>query len=95
MKSSTMGDPLSGKGYWGVLMVLGLMGITIYMAFGFPYTLFHLKQTETTELQSVIIIGRSGEKSPSPSSYFIGEEPPEELHKIGYDELTNVGSVNL
>lgn len=85
-----MGGSLSGRGWLGILMVFGLMGITIYMAFGFPYTLFHLKQTETTEIKAVIIVGRSGEKSPTQDSYFIGEEPPEELHKIGYGELTNV-----
>lgn len=65
------------------------------MAFGFPYTLFHLKQTETTEIKAVIIVGRSGEKSPSPESYFIGEEPPKELHKIGYGELTNTGKERM
>lgn len=79
----------------GILMVLGLMGVTIYMAFGFPYTLFHLKQTDTTEIKAVFIVGRSGEKSPSPDSYFIGEEPPSELHKIGYGELTNIGKERM
>lgn len=87
-----MGGTFSGNGYLGILTIFGLMAVTIYMAFGFPYTLFHLKQTETTEIQSVIIIGSGGEQSPSADSYFIGEEPPEELHKIGYNMLTNVST---
>lgn len=76
-------------------MVFGLMAVTLYMAFAFPYTLIHLKQTETTEIKSVIIIGMNGESSPTPDSYYIGEEPPEELHTFGYDQLTNVGKERM
>jgi len=78
------------RGYLGVVLIFCLMTVTLYMAFAFPYTLFNLKQTETTEIKSVILIGLSGERSPRPESYFIGEEPPESLHLIGHDQLTNV-----
>lgn len=83
------------RSYVGLSMVFGLMAITLYMAFAFPYTLLHLKQTETTEIKSVIIIGMNGEPSPSPDSYYIGEEPPEELHTFGYEQLTNIGKERM
>lgn len=68
------------------------------MAFAFPYALFHLKQTETSELKSVIIIARSGEKSPSPESYFLGEDisaPNDELNSIGPNQLTSIGKERM
>lgn len=83
------------RSYVGLSMVFGLMAITLYMAFAFPYTLLHLKQTETTEIKSVIIIGMNGEPSPNPDSYYIGEEPPEELHTFGYEQLTNIGKERM
>lgn len=78
------------RSYFGVFMVLALVSVTLYMAFAFPYSLFHLKQTETTEIKSVIIVARNGERSPSSESYFIGEEQPEDLISFGYEQLTNV-----
>lgn len=83
------------RSFVGLFMVFGLMAVTLYMAFAFPYTLLHLKQTETTEIKSVIIIGMNGESSPTPDSYYIGEEPPEELHTFGYDQLTNTGKERM
>lgn len=80
------------RGYFGVLAIISLMLITLYLAFAFPYSLFHLKQSETTELKSVIIVGRHGEEVPNSEAYFIGEEPPEELRSIGAGQLTNVST---
>lgn len=83
------------RSYFGVFMVFGLVIVTLYMAFAFPYSLFHLKQTETTEIKSVIIVARNGERSPSPESYFIGEDQPEDLINFGYEQLTNVSCFSL
>lgn len=80
---------------FGVVMVIILVAVTLYMAFAFPYTLLHLKQTETTEIKAVIIVARGGDKSPKPDSYFTGEEPPEELNTIGFDQLTNEGKQRM
>lgn len=77
---------------WGFVAVIALMAVTLYMAFAFPTGFFHLKQSETTELKSVIIVSRNGDQSPSSESFFIGEEPPEDLYTYGYDQLTNVST---
>lgn len=79
-------------GQWGFVAVVALMAVTIYMAFAFPTGFFHLKQSETTELKSVIVVSRNGDQSPSSESFFIGEEPPEDLNSYGYDQLTNVSN---
>lgn len=79
----------------GIVTVLSLVGVTLYMAFAFPYTLMHLKQSETTEIKSVIIVARNGERSPTNDAYFVGEEPDDELHQIGQDQLTNVGKERM
>lgn len=95
MNTSMRVSSVCRRGYTGILMVFCLMAITLYMAFAFPYTLFHLKQTETTEIKAVIIVGRGGERSPTPESYFVDEDPPEELHSYGYEQLTNTGKERM
>lgn len=78
------------SGHLGVIMVICLMAFTLYIAFAFPFQLLQLKQTDTTEIKAVILLGIGGDESPSPDSYFAGEIPPDELHTIGHGQLTNV-----
>lgn len=79
-----------------ILMVFSLIAVALYMVFAFPYTVMHLKQSETTEIKSVIIVARAGEKTPSFDSYFAGEFPPSELlETIGTEQLTNNGKQRM
>lgn len=79
----------------GVVMALVLMALTLFMALAAPFTLFRRKQSETTELKSVIIVGRHGEVSPTSGAYFMGEHPPDELQLVGEDQLTNTGKERM
>lgn len=90
-RKDSMGRPKGlNSGYLGVLMVICLMAFTLYMAFAFPFQLLQTKQTETTEIKAVILLGMAGEESPTPDSYFAGEIPPDDLHFFGHGQLTNV-----
>uniref|UniRef100_A0A6G1SKS0 2-phosphoxylose phosphatase 1 n=1 Tax=Aceria tosichella TaxID=561515 RepID=A0A6G1SKS0_9ACAR len=78
--------------------VFGLMVVTLYMAFGFPSALLQLKQSDTTELKGVILIGGHGEVTPPRDVYFeaYGEEPPEQWYSLGGpNQLTNMGKERM
>jgi len=51
-----------------------LMVVAMYMALAGPYSLFKLKQAETTEIKTVIVIARHGDELPSSEAYFFGEQ---------------------
>lgn len=78
------------SGYIGIAVIICLIAFTLYMALAFPLKLLQLKQTETTEIKAVILLGTAGEVSPTPDSYFSGEIEPEELNLVGHGQLTNV-----
>lgn len=59
----------------GPCVVVALMGLTLYLSFAFPYSLF-LKQSETTQLKAVLLVARAGEETPSGEAFFPGEEQP-------------------
>lgn len=68
------------------------------MALALPYSILHFKQSETTEIKAVIIIGRHGEVAPDREMYFeiSDEEPPEEWFRIGgHDQLTSRGKERM
>lgn len=91
MKMSKKSAQKFRSGYLGVAMIIILMLVTLYMAFAFPFNFLQMKQTETTEIKAVMVLGMAGEESPSPEAYFVSEAPPENLNMIGYDQLTEVG----
>lgn len=86
------------RGRLGLVAVFVLMAITLYMALAFPHSLLHFKQSETTEIKAVIIVGRHGEVAPPREAYFesYGEEPPEEWFQLGGpDQLTSTGKERM
>lgn len=77
-------------GYFGVASVCLLVVVTMYLAFAFPITLLQNKHAETSDIRSVIVVGRAGEESPHSDAYFSQEAEPDTLRALGYGQLTSV-----
>ena len=76
-----------------------LMALTLYMAFAGPYSLFNLKQKETSEIKTVIVVARHGDVWPAPEAFFPSDGPERRQKRqqdsLAGQQLTNMGKERM